>query len=219
MSDYIMFIPYVNRIDLLRKAIESASDVRDHLVIIDNSKDGLDGEHGWPTIIRPLVPLTFSQSMNAMLKLAKERGASICVWMHSDAEAEPGVVMELITRARQYMAEGRKWGVLWTAYDALSAMNVEAFEDIGGWDVILTQYYSDNDAYYRLKLSGWECIDTGLKVKHTPSSTINSDPLLHFLNGVTFPLYGYYYQQKFGGEPGHEKYNIPFARPDLFGGK
>jgi GT2 family glycosyltransferase len=211
MSGYIMFIPYVNRIDLLRKAIESASDVRDHLVIIDNSKDGLEGEHGWPAIIRPLVPLSFSQSMNAMLKLAKDKGASICVWMHSDAEAEQGVVMELIALAHQYMAEGRKWGVLWTAYDALSAMNVEAFEDIGGWDANIAWYTSDNDAYYRLKLAGWECIDTGLKVKHTPSSTLNSDPEIRKQVDVMVPIREYYYQAKWGNSPGKEIYTVPFG--------
>lgn len=89
---------------------------------------------------------------------------------------------------------------------------MEAFEAIGGWDTNLPWYYSDNDAYRRLKLAGWECIDTGLKVEHKASSTINSDSELNFLNSITFPLYGAYYARKWGGSPGNEIYTTPFNR-------
>ncbi len=212
MSDYRVFVPFVNRPDLLHKAVESLDDVKDYLTVIDNSV--IDQEYPWENLnsqtFRPKVPYTFSQTMNLILKMTREANAKICVFMHSDAEAGPGTVMALISQARKLMVEGKKWGVLFTNYDALAAFNVDAFEDIGGWDTVLTQYYSDNDSYRRLKLNGWECIDTGLPVKHEPSQTIKSDPKLNFINGVTFPLYGFYYEQKHGGPPGKEKFDRPF---------
>jgi hypothetical protein len=213
MSDYQMYIPFVNRVDLLDKAVASAKDLWEELTIIDNSPTGL--EHPYPDpikIFRPCVPLTFSQTMNLMTALTKKAGASIILWMHSDAAAEDGVCLKLLELARQYTAEGRKWGCLWTAYDAFSALNVPALDDIGGWDTVLPWYYSDTSTYYAMKMKGWECIDTGLPVKHTPSQTIKSDPELNFLNSVTFPLYGWYYQERWGGQPGHERFKTPFNR-------
>ena len=37
MSDYRVFVPFVNRPDLLHKAVESLDDVKDYLTVIDNS--------------------------------------------------------------------------------------------------------------------------------------------------------------------------------------
>jgi len=216
MTDYQMFIPVVNRFDLLDKAVESARDLWDNLTIIDNSPDGL--AHPYPdpiTVCRPCVPLTFSQSMNLMTKLTKQAGGSIVLWMHSDAAAEDGVCLSLLEQAREYTATGRKWGCLWTAYDAFSALNIAALDDIGGWDTNLPWYYADTSIYYCMKARGWECIDTGLKVDHAPSRTINADPRLLFIHHITFPLSGLYYIAKHGGEPGHEKFQFPFNRPDF----
>lgn len=212
MSDYCAFIPFVNRIDLLKKAVASASDLRQYLLVIDNSKEGLEGEDGDPQILRPSVPLTFSQTMNLILFLTRRARSRICIFMHSDAEAGIGSTSALVTEARKLVEAKKKWGVLFTYYDTLAAFNPEAFEDIGGWDTNLPWYFSDNDSYRRLRLAGWECIETGLPVKHEPSSTINSDDNLKFLNSVTFPLYESYYRRKWGGTPGNEIYAVPFNR-------
>ena len=213
MSDYQMYIPVVNRFDLLDKAVESAKDLWENLTIIDNSPNGLDHPYPDPIkVFRPCVPLFFSQTMNLMTSLTNKAGASIILWMHSDAEAQHGSCLKLLELARQYTAEGRKWGTLWTNYDSMAAINVHALDDIGGWDTIIIQYFSDNDTYRRMKLAGWECIDTGLPVNHNPSQTIKSDPELNFINGVTFPLAKAYYIRKHGGEPGHETFTTPFGR-------
>ncbi|CAM6006565.1 unnamed protein product [Sphagnum balticum] len=143
--------------------------------------------------------------------MTRDAGANICIFCHSDAVAGEGVAEKLLEEARNLTAQGRRWGVLWTHYDVLAAFNVVAFENIGGWDTILPQYYSDVDAYRRLLLAGWECIDTGLPVEHKASSTINSDSRLRFLNSVTFPMYGDYYRKKWGGTPGDETFNTPFG--------
>jgi hypothetical protein len=206
-----MFIPYVNRIDLLRKAIESASDVRDHLVIIDNSKDGLEGEHGWPTIIHPPVPLSFAQTQNWMLKLAEGSGSTFYLFLHSDAEAGQGVVKKIIDMTNALIKEGHKWGVIFTAYDALAVFNTTAFREVGGWDSFLEWYHSDTDMYRRLRLAGYELVESNLPVKHTPSSTLNSDPEIAMKVNLMFPCRVAYYREKWGGDAGNERFDRPFG--------
>lgn len=212
MSDYAMYIPYVNRPDLMDKAVNSAWDLRSNLNIIDNSKDGIQRSYPGCFIMRPPVPLTFSQTMNWMLADAWRHGASICIWMHSDAEAEPGTCAKLLELARQYTSERRRWGVLWTNYDALSAINIRAAEDIGEWDTNIAWYTADNDWYYRLKLRQWECIDTCLPVKHTPSQTLNADPEIRASVDAMVPLRTLYYRAKWGNDPGREVFRTPFNR-------
>lgn len=212
MKDFRAFIPFVNRPDLLHRAVLSCKDIWEDLMIIHNSDVQLTvtGMQNY----RPIVPLSFSQTMNCILKMTKNTGPgrNICLFMHSDAEAAPGVCLNLLEEARRLTAEKKRWGVLWTAYDALAAFNVEAFDDIGGWDTNIPWYASDDDAYHRLRLAGWDCIDTGLEVKHEPSQTIKSDANLNFINSITFPLTLKYYEEKWGGRPGDEKFLTPFDR-------
>jgi hypothetical protein len=53
-------------------------------------------------------------------------------------------------------------------------------------------------------------VESGLPVKHEPSQTIKSNPFLNHVNGITFPIYARYYNEKWGGEPGHETFDTPF---------
>lgn len=210
MSDYKVWIPFVNRVDLLQRAVASVSDVHGQVAIIDNSKEGLEGKHGDPHIIRQSVPMTFSQTQNFMLAMTRRLGANICVFMHSDAEAGHGVIMQLISLARKYTAEGRKWGVIFTAYDALAAFNVEAFEAIGGWDEAFEWYGGDQDSYRRIGLAGYELIDSNLPVKHEPSQTLKADPEIGRKVDEGFAGRCEYYRQKWGGSPGNETFTKPF---------
>jgi hypothetical protein len=223
MNKVSAYVFYVNRPDLLDRALLSFPTLLSAhvLTIVDNS--GCDQEitqQGGPVrYYQPPVPLTYAQSMNWMLKDAKEQGSNIIIHFHSDAySTNPDAEKELLEKVFAYEAEGRKWACAWTHYDILWAINVKALEDIGGWDVNLPTYYGDNDAKRRWQLAGWECIDTHIKgIDHEGSATINSDPMLKFMNAQVFPLHSYYYQQKWGGEAGHEKYDVPFGRTDLFG--
>ncbi len=208
-EDYRAFIPYVNRLDLLKKAVDSAKSM--FPIVINNSKLEIDPGEFWS--YRPSVPLTFSQTMNLMIQRCRAVGASICIWMHSDAEAAPGTCTELLRLAREYTASGRKWGVLFTNYDALSAINMTAADDVGEWDTNLQWYASDCDWYYRMKLCGWELVETNLPVYHEPSQTLKADPLISAQVNAMFPYRTLYYAQKWGGNPGHEVFTRPFNLP------
>lgn len=226
MNDYAAFIPVVNRFDLLCDTVNSASEVRDELTIIDNSENGLVEDPTFRLSVRPelplkilraLVPLSFTQSMNLEFNETIKRGKKFCVHMHSDSVIPEGAIASLLEYARKIELEGRKWSVIYTHYDVLCIYNPECYKTIGGFDTNFSAYFSDNDWYRRCDIAGWERINTGIEVGHVGSQTINSDEKLKFLNGITFPLYSYYYQQCWGGEPGHEKFNTKFNRPDLFG--
>lgn len=215
MSDYKMWIPYLNRPDLLDTAVRSSEAYGSNRIIIDNSPEGLPTDtwmhwHG-VYVLRPLVPLSCPQTFNYIMRTTQEQGANICIWMHNDAEPHPGVCEELLKIARQSNLQGRKWGVLWTHYDTLSAINTDLLSAGVEWDTTFWQYFCDNDFYRRVRLAGYECIDTGLQVNHPGSQTINSDPAIKLKNNATFMLYRDYYIRKWGGEPGHEAFTTPFG--------
>ncbi len=216
---YTLGIPYVNRPDLLRLAVESVRPLWPGTFILDNSEDGEieAAAADWPVEVRWFtgISLTFSQSMNYIFTEAYRRGSRVCLTMHNDAEAAPRTAEELLQKAREADDTGRPWGAIFTHYDTLVVFNMTAVGDTGGWDTVLPQYFADNDYYRRLRLAGWETLESGLPVEHHngASSTIKADPWRNHLNGVTFPLYEKYYAMKWGGPAGSERFETPFGLP------
>ncbi len=210
MNDFQAYIFHVNREDLLDKAVASVRDLWSDLTVVDNSVDGLSHPYPYIRIHRPSVPLSATQSLNYALTDSRRHGAQICITMHEDAEAMEGSAAELLALTRQMCAENRKWGIIFTNYDSLSAQNTDAIEEVGLWDTFFSGYFGDNCQYRRLELAGYEKINTNIQVKHIGSQTIHSDPKLAFLNSMTFPLYAMYYEAKWGGPPGGERFSKPF---------
>jgi hypothetical protein len=216
LSDFAAYIPVVNRFDLLANVIDSLPGyVHEELTVIDNSGKRLNLQ-GVGDAYSGLVPMTFTQSMNWEFKDAILRGKKFALHMHSDAVIPEGAVDKLFEKAREIDASGRKWGVIYTFYDIMAVYNPLAAEDVGGYDTVFPAYFSDCDYYRRLRLAGWETIDTGIEVGHIGSQTINSDPELKALNNITFPLYRQYYIAKWGGEPGHETFASAFGREEMW---
>src|SRR5205085_7411529 len=212
MMKYILGIPFVNRPDLLEKAVHSVQPFWAHTMIIDNSDAGLNSAN-WPVpIVRPSVPLSFSQTMNLLQRLATEASCDCFLFMHNDAEAAPGTPERLLARVEAAITSEQPWGVVFTHYDTLAAFSMEMVRAVGKWDATLPQYFADNDYYRRVRLAGYETINTDFAVTHhnNASSTAKSDPRLGFLSSVTYPLYEQYYSVKWGGPPGHESYDWPF---------
>ncbi len=212
---YVTVIPCVNRIDLLREAIDSIKSFWGTLVLIDNTgnKELTTQNFGkdFP-IVEPIVPLTFSQTMNAVMRIAFEKACDFYITMHNDALADGGTPEQLLALIQQLFEIKRNWGVVFTHYDALCAFNTEAVRTVGQWDTILPQYFADNDYYRRVRMKGYETVDSGLTVFHQNegSNTIKADLLLRISNSITFNLYKQYYAWKWGGEPGREQYTVPF---------
>ena len=121
-------------------------------------------------------------------------------------------MQRLVAMANAYTIQKKKWGAIFTAYDALAAFNTEAMRDIGGWDPLLPWYFADNNTYRKLRLAGYELIESNLPVKHEPSQTLKSDEYLAFVNSLTFPFYERLYTKMWGGPPGKELFPTPFNR-------
>lgn len=199
---YLVGIGYKNRLDLLERAVNSIKPYWSHTIIVDNS-EGRDLRQAHSisskvTIYEPPVPLTFPQKFNYLLERAQETSCDALIWMHADAEPEEGVPESLLQLIEDINLEEIKWGVIFTNYDALCAINVETAKDVGGFDTVFSMYFSDNDYYWRLHRAGYKMIQTDLPVIHHGSSTIKSDSYFQYITHVTFPLYESYYLNKWG---------------------
>ncbi|OGX61199.1 MAG: hypothetical protein A2189_06380 [Paenibacillus sp. RIFOXYA1_FULL_44_5] len=215
--NYTLGIGYVNRADLLRQALDSIPMLWPNTFVVDNSEHRELQNHaeinGIVPIINPSVPLSFSQTMNLLQKEALNQGCEVLLFMHNDAIAHEGTPDRLLELIRSLQQEGRKWGAVFTHYDVLVAFNMKAVQEVGSWDTNLPQYFSDNDYYRRMRLAGYEMIESGLPVTHqNGSSTLHADPYRNMVNGILFPLHAQYYGKKWDGEPGSEQYSIPFNR-------
>jgi hypothetical protein len=210
-SDYAAFCPVVNRLDLLQSLIASIQPLWDDFTIIDNSEKGIVVKPDQIRVFRPPVPLLFTQSMNWELEETLRRGKAYCIHMHNDAVIPEGTCEKLLDYARNINQEYSNWGVIYTLYDILCVYNPKVYEAIGGYDTNFAAYFSDNDYFRRMELAGWSRHNSGIEVGHVGSQTINSDPYLRHLNGVTFPLYREYYRAKWGGTVDEEQFTHPFG--------
>lgn len=208
MSSIPVFIPFVNRTDLLAKAVASVPRRQVTQPIALNNSGEI---HAVPCMTyTPSVPLSASQTLNWMQSLALKVSVPFYFFMHNDAEAGPETVDQLYRMAFQKTHRGERWGVIFTLYDTLAAFNTAAFSEVGPWDTNLPQYFTDNDMYRRMRLANWELAESNLPMKHEGSQTIHSDPLRKGLNDISFPIYRNYYIWKWGGEPGKESFDVPF---------
>ena len=206
-----VFIPYVNRPDLLKKAVDSVP-LSEHwrVEVINNSDESVNHKRAQGHLI-PSHPLTFAESQNWMLHLVHVAwNFPFYLFMHSDAEAGEGTIQKLFDMASIVQNSGAKWGAIFTAYDALAAYSTEAMQAIGGWDENLPWYLSDCDVYRRLRIAGYPTLESGLPVEHTPSQTLNSDPEIARKVAEDTPKWRAYYHAKWGGDNEHERFSVPF---------
>jgi hypothetical protein len=201
-----VFIPVVNRFDLLKLAVDSVPiRLSTEPVIINNSGAPLPYEFHHYSIIDVEPPKTFSETQNLMLEMAESK--PFYFFLHSDAEDNEGILDKLFDMARLQLG---RWGAIFTNYDALVCYNTEAMKAIGGWDEGFEWYHSDSDCYRRLRLAGYPTLESNLHVKHTPSQTLNSDPAIAQKVNHMFAGRCKRYADKWGGDIGAETFEVPF---------
>jgi SAM-dependent methyltransferase len=210
--DYLAYIPYVNRPDLLDRAVASVPELWESLVVIDQSCDGLNScDHPWMAKIAgvyrsPFRSMSFSQMMNWAQAEAFDRRARYLVFMHNDAQCAAGEALKVLECAR-----ARRAGVVFTNYDAFAVFNVAALRDIGPWDETFRWYFSDNDYYRRMQLRGWEhYLFGGDGVVHHGSQTLQSASAIKNEVGESWRWHQDHYSHKWGGPPGRERHSIPY---------
>lgn len=205
-------IPYVNRPDLLRQAVDSTASLHAHTIIIDNSPEGLT-PNDWPVaIVRPIVPLTFAQTQTMMQALARQADADALIFQHNDCALSPEALARFLATLDQALVSGERWGVIFTAYDACCAYSRAAIETVGPWDPQIPWYFADNDWYRRLDLAGFSRIEAGGQgVTHHASQTLNASDELALTTSIQTQLSAQYYRAKWGGPAHHEVDTVPFA--------
>jgi hypothetical protein len=212
--EYLIGISYVGGPEYLKRALASIGDKHLEHTFVINSSEPLEmqstWDHRWSECV-PIVPLSHTQTHNYLQVLASGRDCLIVV--HNDAECEPDTIDKLLELR---LTLPKKWGVVFTNYDAVAMYNPKAFAAIGGWDWrLFPSYYSDNDVYRRLTLAGWTLHESGLHVKHEGSHVINKvNKWLKFYNHTLLHDQARQnYVAKWGGPPGEETYTIPFDLP------
>jgi hypothetical protein len=204
MVKFLIHIGYVNRLDLLHKALQSIKPFWPATVVIDNSENrDLRRDQFVKSnveVYEPPIPLTFPQKMNYMQERALKEKCDVVMTMHNDAEAHPGTPEALMSILHGWKWIGKKWGIAFTNFDVLAAFNMEAVLATGPWDTTMPQYFSDIDYYRRVQNAGFEHIFTGLGVVHHNDgmSTVKSDSYRKAVNDATWPLYEQYYVSKWG---------------------
>jgi hypothetical protein len=208
-AQYMVYIPYVTNIELLRKAVLSANAMDRNVWVIDSSPAGLSSSIDWLqpcTILRLPYDTTFTQMHNTVIKRAINKGLTHIVFMHSDAELlDNNVIPELLDSMAHDIA------VAFTNYDALACFNIAAVRDIGFWDETFPQYASDCDYFYRVKLSKWRTAQTelGSRVAHFTSVVIKSGDTLRLSWNTSWVLA--HYAHKWGGAPSSEQFVLPYG--------
>jgi len=212
--DHFAYIPYVNRPDLLDRAVASIRDLWPSLVVIDQSPTGLELQnHPWTQQIAGVFRasagcMTFTQMMNWAQAEAAERGANYLVFMHNDAECREAITPKLLECARKQP----RTGVIFTYYDALAVFSMAAAKDVGPWDETFRWYFSDNDYYRRMQLHHWTLHNFGgQQVVHHGSQTLHSDSTVAAEVGGSWSWHEAHYQHKWGGGPGREAYSLPYG--------
>ena len=212
-SDFLVYIPYVNRADLLDRAVLSIRELWPSLVVVDQSAEGLKvEEHPWMACIAgvfhaPAGAMVFTQMMNWAQAEARESRADYLVFMHNDAECLNQVALRTLEFARTHP----RAGAVFTHYDAFVVFRVAALQDVGPWDETFRWYFADNDYYRRMQLRGWECANFGgQNVLHHTSQTLHANPAIAAEVAAQWKWHDDHYRHKWGGPTGHERYSIPY---------
>ena len=204
-----LFIPFVNRRDLLEQALRSIRISPADLIVIDNSDHrvlyGDETFRAQHNVICAPVPLFTAQTMNYIIGIANSLELDVFFYMHNDAEVVGNGFQDFLS-----LIPGlpNNWGVAFTNYDTLVAFNMMAVRKVGLWDwVRFPQYFADTDYYHRVRLSGFETIWVDIEVIHhgDGSNTIRSDKARMHIANVLSKAYYKLYRHKWGGKPEHER--------------
>lgn len=188
----------VNR-ELTERAFANAKECGFEPHIIDNS-EGYDFQAWGATRLSPKT-FTFAAMHNWMLGTVGSY-----YWMHNDVIA-PQETYDKLRRSVDSRTDDI--GAVFADYDRLCWFNGEAFKKAGYWDLVLPQYYSDNDIYRRVRLAGYQIVELNLPLTHDYSNSL-LDPKIQKVHSNTFDLYGEYYRRKWGALHPNEHYQTPF---------
>ena len=223
---YFCFIPVVNRFDLLEKAVQSVIGQFNEIIIIDNSKGGLEEvRHKYhdlrivETGHQGLIP-----AFNWAHHHALDNGYDFYIYMHGDGEAHSDMPHRFIEFIERVSLEDPNWGMIFSQGDVISAYSTKMAKVIGEWSDDqwpnkneLGGYYMDDDYHRRIKLAGFKSHNSGLGeyVSHYGSSTIKSDQNISVVIRRNKQLTKTHMERKWGYfDYGKKLFTIPYGTED-----
>lgn len=194
-------VPTICRYDLLQRLISSAErgSVRpDEYVIVDNggrARSSLRLPKN-VTVIEPGKNLGVAASWNVLLDFA---GDEAIVISNDDVTLGKTAFAELCAAAAAHpLVTASGW--------SLFAQSPSCTSSLGFYDeTFYPAYYEDADYSYRARLARFPRHAARIDFQHAISSTIRVRPDLNSSRSAA------YYQIKWGGDPGRERFTVPFG--------
>ena len=156
MKSFI-FIPFINGLELLDKAIRSTDHhIHDEYLIFNNSGVRLPHEFTKGTPFREIFyekRISFLKMQNYHRAYAILGGFDFYLYMHHDAEVMDDTHTRLVRAATELKD---KWGVIFTMHDVLAIYNTQCMLDVGEWGddewpkEQMVGYFADTDYYLSL---------------------------------------------------------------------
>lgn len=124
-------------------------------------------------VIQSPVLLSFAQLQNFFIYIAHQRKWQYYFWSHMDVvvmsledgggrhwykAGSPGyatIYEQCLLELRKAQNTDSRWALRFFAYDALTLVNRDASDAIGGWDFHIPYYITDCDAYQRFEMENF----------------------------------------------------------------
>lgn len=206
-TDYMIYIPYVNRIDLLKLAIDSQSKHLDKILVINQSGKDISKEISNVAIF-DMEHMHFSRMQNFAQNLAYYYNLKYIFFQHNDCWLTSDIINNMI----EICEKDNKIAVVFTYYDCFALFNVSLLRNIGCWDESFNWYEGDIDFYQRILRDGYKHAEAGINaVCHIGSETLNSLSPEQF-KSVKFnqDWAVKHYIHKWGGYKGQESNHMPY---------
>lgn len=213
MKTFAIGIPTINRYDLLKESLLKYLNqdfVGIQIFIVDNGHQGIkeDLKHPNLFVYEPDKNLGVAGSWNLLSEaIFEEHDYALIINDDVYLGATSDKIQDLLEKERHdfYVAQ-----MSWCAF----ILPETTYELVGGFDEkFFPAYFEDNDFHYRMKLLDmtYYVSDIITPIVFRNSMTIDKDPSLN----KTFDQNKEYYIQKWGGEPGEEKWNHPYDKRKL----
>lgn len=181
-------IPILNRVDLLKRCIDSIDYQIDKLIIINNGQETI------PAFFNDFIKETYVLYMPTNLGVAASWNLGIkstpysdgWLFLNSDAWFNPGALEQYFNtvthRNIQVVSEDvvlPPWCCAWVGADVVKSVGLfcEGF---------YPAYFEDWDYERRAVAKGFEVSISNASINHEPSSTMKSNPNYNLLNLTTF---------------------------------
>lgn len=224
MYRFRLYIPFGGDITLLNTAINSVVAQIDEfscyegkkIVVMNNTLKPIaqDIQHiEYVDVWELPFELMHAQQMNWMLKDCVSQNLPICIQLHTDAELLPGAMKAAI--AEYERIKDMKWFAFGVGIDSVFVtLNPQFFVQENVWyDAFLFPfYYMDNHIGRIAKMRGWyDNTVGGNYIKHVRSHFLKTNNIFNIKNSIMFKYHGKIYEKIWGGLPGRETINDPYA--------